>query len=88
MAKVMYKARFEEIVPVVVESWSAHFVKIEGHSSRDKKRTDWQSFFNTWDEAKDWLVSKQEGRLARQKDQLKYEEEKLERLKSLSQEGC
>ena len=57
MSKIMYKARAwyrPEILTVSIDGETEHFVKIGNR--REKKRTDDTSFFETFEEAKAWLL--------------------------------
>ncbi len=67
----MYRVRSSsDPEKVVVEKESDHFVWINGR--RNSKKSDYEAFFDTIDECKDWLVSIASVKLAKAESQLKY----------------
>jgi len=83
-----YKSRFgytNTIEPVQVANFSGSTVTvITGHTSHRTKRSGSDySYFPTFDEAKDWLIGKIEGRLKRAESDVVEYRKTLENVKSL-----
>ena len=79
-----FVARFGQIQPIEVVASTAQFVTLAARPhTREKKITDWCSYFPTWDGAKAWLVEK----AARERNQaaarLKHYEDELAKVEAL-----
>lgn len=73
MAKIMYKVSVygsKPITTVEIEHETEKFVLISGHVSKDAKRGDGRGFFDTYEEAKDFLVQHYQKLVRIRQDQL------------------
>lgn len=77
-----YRAWFGKIEPVEVVSETEQFVTIAG-GRRDKKITDWQSYFKTYDAAKAWLLAGALEKLNAAKANVERAEQELAKLEKL-----
>jgi hypothetical protein len=84
MSETWYRARFGEIDPVVVRKVTADYVCLEGHNGRDKKLTDWCSYFKTAEEAKQWLIANAEQEIEGLESRLKGARIRLKAAQSLT----
>jgi hypothetical protein len=93
MSITKYKSSFSSIEPVEIEKESEKSVWLygfrigggKGPLRRADKRTSWECYHNTWEEAKAFLISLAVEEVASARSQLEEAEEKLAHCNSLEQ---
>lgn len=81
--KTMYKAsKWIEIEKVNIVEETASFVTLE-NGRRDGKRTDHHAYFDTWEEAKQWVVEIYKFKVEEYKKYLAHLEEELTKAQNL-----
>jgi hypothetical protein len=81
--KTMYKAwMWSRIEKVNVVKETEHFVTLE-NGRRDGKRTDHYAYFDTWEEAKQWIVKHCQSEVERNKQRLEHSENALAKAQNL-----
>lgn len=79
--KVMYEVtKYGKPELVEIEFETDKFVKVVGRNSRDKKNTDWKSFFDTIWDAKTWRINLAVSQIEQVKAQVEYYQKQYEKL--------
>lgn len=85
MIKYLTHRREAKITPIEVERETAKYVWIKGR--RHGKRTEWDNYFDTWEEAKDFLMKGAEGALKTSRLMLERAQGHYGNVKGLKKDG-
>lgn len=83
--KIKYKTIFNSRIEKVEIEKETNFFVFFKNGRRDGKRTEWQSYFDSFQEAKDFLITQKIIRIEQVKEKLKYYEKELEKIQSLTE---
>lgn len=89
MSKTMYKTTiFDEIVKVVVEreTKASVWIKEVAGANQYRKRCDSWNFFDTFEEAKCYLIDKYEKAIAQLENQLNHKTQVLDKINGFKNE--
>ena len=76
------------IIPVEVKTETEHFVILPDHPrKRVAKISDYESFHNSFEEAKAHLIEKQQEKVREWEAELRYAQDVLEEINSLKESG-
>ena len=80
MNKIMYKATYgNNIIPVEIIRETASSVWLKNESQYRKKKCDSWNFFDTFDEAKAFLIEKFNKEISNLENELKYKQQTLKK---------
>lgn len=72
-----------KVVDVVRETKKTVWIMKNGKEKRHSMRSSWNNYFNTWSEAREFLIEKQKARIISILKKLEYEENKLGKLERI-----
>lgn len=80
-----FSDRIDEVEIARETKSSLWIISLNGHARRASKISRYDNYHDTWKEAKDYLINSQQGKIDSCVEELNYHNQKMQKIKNLSE---